>query len=424
MKKGKAWLLLLVLVMGLLGSLGTAGAAGNAVQVGQKATDFSAPLLDGSSFKLSDSLGKVVFVNVWASWCGPCASEVPDLQKLAEAYPDTLVVLGLNNQESKATVSQFVTANSLTYPQALDTDGTLNNTVFPSQYIPYTIVIDPTGVVTQAVTGSQSYDTFQSWYQSAASRLSPTPAPTAAASPSTASSPMSTLGALTCTPQAGTLNVDLQWTDQADGLRYTVTVTPAGSPRSYLTETVTAKKYTVQNLLPDTEFTFTVTESSSKKSVSKTLTTGSVGKYSEFGAVPNMANFIYVKNADFLKAEYNIRKAKYTKIKTVKATTMPAAFTDAYYLMYLKWTYAKSSPDHTTSMAYFLQTPDNELYCYAVDEFFTSTPSPQYYWYWYVDVTDIVSAYQTDHSSFQKGKYSLWVYYNALFFRKSEFTIK
>ena len=75
-------------------------------------------------------------------------------------------------------------------------------------------------------------------------------------------------------------------------------------------------------------------------------------------------------------------------------------------------------------MAYFLQTPDNELYCYAVDEFFTSTPSPQYYWYWYVDVTDIVSAYQTDHTSFQKGKYSLWVYYDALFFRKSEFTIK
>ena len=87
MKKGKAWLLLLVLVMGLLGSLGTAVAAGDAVQVGQKAPDFSSPLLDGSSFKLSDSLGKVVFVNVWASWCGPCASEVPDLQKLAEAYP-------------------------------------------------------------------------------------------------------------------------------------------------------------------------------------------------------------------------------------------------------------------------------------------------------------------------------------------------
>jgi len=241
---------------------------------------------------------------------------------------------------------------------------------------------------------------------------------------SATASSASTLSALTCTPVADSLSYDLRWTDQADGLTYTVTVTPADAPRSYLTQTVTGKTLTVNNLLPDTGFTFTVTEDDSGKSVSQTLTTGSVGKYTEYGAVPNMANFLYVKSADFIKANYNIRKAKYTKIQTVKAASLPAAGSEYYYLAYLKWTYAKKSPDHSTDMAFFLQTPEHEIYCYDTSEYFSGTPAPRYYWYWYVDVSDIVAAYQTDHAEFQKGKYTLWIYYNGLFFRKNNFTVK
>ena len=53
----------------------------------------------------------MVFVNVWASWCGPCVGEIPDLQQLAEDYPDTLVILGLNSGEDKQTVRNFVSNN-------------------------------------------------------------------------------------------------------------------------------------------------------------------------------------------------------------------------------------------------------------------------------------------------------------------------
>ena len=154
MKKAIAALILLTMVFGLWGGLGVASATATPVAVGQSASDFTATLLNGIPFQLSSYLGKVVIVNVWASWCGPCISEIPDLQKLSEAYPETLVVLGLNNQETWDTVSQFVADNNLTYPQATDESGTLINSVFPTQYIPYTVVIDPNGVVTQAEAGT------------------------------------------------------------------------------------------------------------------------------------------------------------------------------------------------------------------------------------------------------------------------------
>lgn len=453
MKKGIAFLLMATMVLSLWGGLGTAVAATDPIRVGQKVSDFTVSLVDGSSFRLSDCLGKVVLINVWASWCDPCTEEIPELQKLSDAFPDTLVVLGLNYGESKKTVSQFASDNGLTYPQALDPKGERIDATFPTEYIPYTVVLDPSGTVTQAQPGGQTYEVFTDWYREAAQTLSATLSPTATptqratATPTASATPtatakrtatptaaatatptatpvQSTLSALTCTPQTDSLSYALRWADQADGLRYTVTVTPKGTSRSYLTQTVTDKTLKVENLLPDTEFTFTVTETSSGRSVSQTVMTGSVGKYSEFGAVPNMANFIYVTLANYGKADYNIRKAKYTKINTVKTATLPAAGTDAFYLMYLKWTYGKSSPDHLTHMAFFLQTPENELYCSAVDQYFSGTPSPRYYWYWYVDVTDIMSAYQADHATLQKGKYTIWIYYNAQFFRKTNFTVK
>lgn len=436
MKKAIAALILLTMVFGLWGGLGVASATATPVAVGQSASDFTATLLNGIPFQLSSYLGKVVIVNVWASWCGPCISEIPDLQKLSEAYPETLVVLGLNNQETRDTVRQFVADNNLTYPQAMDENGTLINSIFPTQYIPYTVVIDPTGVVTQAEAGGQSYDVFDAWYQEAAASLpdtsSGTSAVTATAKPKATitptatpkASPASTLSGLICTPVSDSLSYELKWSDQVDGLSYDVDVTPSGSPRSFLTSTAIGTSITVDNLLPETEFTITVTEPISGKSVSQTLTTGSVGKYTEFGAVPNMANFIYVKIADLAKSDNNIRKAKYSKIKTVKPDALPLSGTDAYYFMYLKWTYGKSSPDHFTNMAFFLQTPDNELYCTSVYDYFSGTPSPRYYWYWYVDVSDIISSYQADHAAFQSGKYTIWIYYNGLFFRKSNFTVK
>ena len=163
----KTFLPMLLLLLVLAAGTGAASIIAYPVEFGEMACDFTATLLDGSPFTLSDCRGKVVFVNIWASWCGPCVEEISDLKQLADAHPDTLVVLGVNYGEDEQTVRNFIAANNITYPQAADEGFALINAVFPTRGIPYTIVIDPTGIVAGTEVGPRSYDRLNAMYDAA-----------------------------------------------------------------------------------------------------------------------------------------------------------------------------------------------------------------------------------------------------------------
>ncbi len=65
--------------------------------VGQPAPELTLNSLSGASVSLADFMGQVVLVNMWATWCGPCRSELPHIQDLHERYgPDGLIVLAIN----------------------------------------------------------------------------------------------------------------------------------------------------------------------------------------------------------------------------------------------------------------------------------------------------------------------------------------
>ena len=93
---------------------------------GSLAPDFTVYDFDGIAHKLSDFRGKSVILNFWASWCGPCVSEMPEFQSFYEEYGEdvhfVLVNLTDGNQETVASASSFIQEQGYTFPVYYDTD--------------------------------------------------------------------------------------------------------------------------------------------------------------------------------------------------------------------------------------------------------------------------------------------------------------
>ena len=88
--------------------------------VGQPAPELAVEDLDGRTWSLADADGRLVWVNFWATSCEPCRTEMPAMQRLATAYPDELLVLGVDGGEGRDAVTDFVERYGVTYPILLD----------------------------------------------------------------------------------------------------------------------------------------------------------------------------------------------------------------------------------------------------------------------------------------------------------------
>ena len=117
------------------------------------APEISLDTLDGGPVRLSDFRGKWVALNFWATWCAPCVEEMPALQALADAYPDDLVVLGVNLREDAAAVRAFADTYDIRFPLLLNpADATV--LAYSVVGLPQTLLINPQGVVVQRAFGS------------------------------------------------------------------------------------------------------------------------------------------------------------------------------------------------------------------------------------------------------------------------------
>ena len=125
------------------------------------AWDFTFENLEGNKVSLSDYRGKKVFLNFWASWCGPCRLEMPDIEKLhKELNPEEAVILAVNIGEDRSTVSKFLRDNNLTFATALDVFS-----ASPSKYnlrgIPTTFIIDEEGYILSQYSGYMQLSTMR-----------------------------------------------------------------------------------------------------------------------------------------------------------------------------------------------------------------------------------------------------------------------
>lgn len=125
-----------------------------AVAVGKPAPDFSLTGLDGRLVSLSDYRGKVVVVNVWATWCPPCVDEMPSLEKLHREFKDeNFAILAVSiDSDGAAAVAPFMKKHGLTFTALMDTRAAVQ-TSYRTTGVPETFIIDKKGILVKKVVG-------------------------------------------------------------------------------------------------------------------------------------------------------------------------------------------------------------------------------------------------------------------------------
>jgi cytochrome c biogenesis protein CcmG/thiol:disulfide interchange protein DsbE len=126
---------------------------GNGPGVGDIAPDFVLPALDGSVHKLSNYRGKVVLVNLWATWCPPCVAEMPILNELAKKYGARgLTILGIAGDDDPETVRGFVQESPVSFEVLLDPGGAVGTQYGITGY-PESFFVDRDGRLEEKVIG-------------------------------------------------------------------------------------------------------------------------------------------------------------------------------------------------------------------------------------------------------------------------------
>lgn len=155
-------------VIGVLIALGWGSRERVRLAVGADAPALTLPRIDGGEASLVEYRGRVVLLNIWATWCAPCRREMPSIQRLYEAYADQgLEVLAVAVDDDPGErrpdgvivgkVGAFVEQFGLTFPVAVDPTGGIER-LFGTEYLPTTVLIDRRGRIRMQEIGGRFWD--------------------------------------------------------------------------------------------------------------------------------------------------------------------------------------------------------------------------------------------------------------------------
>ena len=121
------------------------------------APDFKLNDTEGETFKLSGYRGKWVFLHFWASWCGPCRREMPEIQKLSETIDDDqFAIVMINTSEDEDTIFMYLGEIQFGLNTLMDADGQVTE-VWKPRGLPTTFLIDPDGNVRYQAIGGRDW---------------------------------------------------------------------------------------------------------------------------------------------------------------------------------------------------------------------------------------------------------------------------
>lgn len=137
------------------------GGSGDSLpRVGEIAPPFSLSSLNGQPIRLSDYAGQVVLLNIWATWCSSCLTEMPAYQQVYQRHQAEFVILALNFQGDKAEVQQYAAGLGLTFPILLDPDGQVARLQYRVSGMPTSFLIDAHGRIVYQHIGPMSQATL------------------------------------------------------------------------------------------------------------------------------------------------------------------------------------------------------------------------------------------------------------------------
>lgn len=126
--------------------------------VGEPLPDIALTTLDGGSARLSDYRGRLVVLNLWATWCEPCRREMPNLQQLSDSLdPQRFVVAGISADDDEHLVAEYLRDKGVTFASYIDKGQRISRDQLGVQLFPYTLLIAPDGRLIQRYAGPREW---------------------------------------------------------------------------------------------------------------------------------------------------------------------------------------------------------------------------------------------------------------------------
>jgi cytochrome c biogenesis protein CcmG, thiol:disulfide interchange protein DsbE len=158
--QGRRYLLVAALVIGALAAVEIATQGGDGDRAGRPAPALPDEVLTPPRATLASLRGKPALINFWASWCGPCDKEAPELARLSRELRGRATLVGVDWNDALSGARGFIRKNRWSFPNLRDGDGTVGNR-YGLSGLPNTFVLDRDGRIVQVLRGPQTVVSFE-----------------------------------------------------------------------------------------------------------------------------------------------------------------------------------------------------------------------------------------------------------------------
>jgi thiol-disulfide isomerase/thioredoxin len=158
--QGRRYLLVAAVVAGALALVEVATNGGDSSHARRAAPALPAEVLTPPRATIASLRGKPALINFWASWCGPCEKEAPELARLARGLRGRATLVGVDWNDGRSGARAFIRRNGWSFPNLRDADGVVGND-YGLSGLPNTFVLDGGGRIVRVLRGPQTVAGFE-----------------------------------------------------------------------------------------------------------------------------------------------------------------------------------------------------------------------------------------------------------------------